>query len=88
MKDEPTVETSSSSSNQISLPEPKTITTENGTPHETQDKDVIFEGLSSVAVYDQWTSLSVSGPIPKPRYQVHNFPHSFSTLYCTVIYCT
>ncbi|KAF3330774.1 acyl-CoA-binding domain-containing protein 4-like protein [Carex littledalei] len=68
-KDEPTIETSSSSSNQISFPEPKTITTENGTPHETQDKDVIFEGLSSVAVYDQWTSLSVSGPIPKPRYQ-------------------
>ncbi|KAJ4751686.1 Acyl-CoA binding protein [Rhynchospora pubera] len=68
-KDEPAIETSSSSSNQISFPEPKTISTENGTPRETQDKDVIFEGLSSVAVYDQWTPLSVSGTIPKSRYQ-------------------
>jgi flagellar hook-length control protein FliK len=73
-KDKPTIETSSSSSNQISFPESKTITTENGTPRETQDKDVIFEGLSSVAAYDQWTPLTVSGPNPKPRYQVHRLP--------------
>ncbi|KAJ3669277.1 hypothetical protein LUZ60_011227 [Juncus effusus] len=49
--------------------EPKIITTENGTPSQTEDKDVIMEGLSSVAVYDQWTPLSVSGQNPKSRYQ-------------------
>lgn len=37
---------------------------------ETQDKDVVLEGLGSIAVYDQWIAPSVSGQRPKPRYEV------------------
>ena len=53
-----------------SFEEPKTISTENGSMSETQDKDVILEGLGSVGIYDQWIAPSVSGQRPKPRYEV------------------
>ncbi|KAK2976003.1 hypothetical protein RJ640_024764 [Escallonia rubra] len=52
-----------------SSPETKTIPTENGNLSETQDKDVVMEGLSSVGVYDQWVAPPISGPRPKPRYE-------------------
>ncbi|XP_068658616.1 acyl-CoA-binding domain-containing protein 4-like [Aristolochia californica] len=51
-----------------SLPEPKTISEENGSL-ETQDKDVVLEGLVSVEIYDQWIAPSVSGQQPKARYE-------------------
>lgn len=50
-------------------PEPKTISTENGSI-ETEDKDVVLEGLGSVGIYDQWVAPSVSGQRPKARYEV------------------
>nr|XP_029116763.1 acyl-CoA-binding domain-containing protein 6 isoform X2 [Elaeis guineensis] len=50
------------------FPEPKTISPENGSVLETQDKDVIMEGLGSVGIYDQWIAPSISGQCPKPRY--------------------
>ncbi|KAK1277997.1 Acyl-CoA-binding domain-containing protein 4 [Acorus gramineus] len=50
-------------------PESKTIATENGGLLETQDKDVILEGLGSVGVYDQWIAPSVYGQRPRPRYE-------------------
>ncbi|KAK1293246.1 Acyl-CoA-binding domain-containing protein 4 [Acorus calamus] len=50
-------------------PESKTIATENGGLLETQDKDVISEGLGSVGVYDQWIAPSVSGQRPRRRYE-------------------
>ncbi|XAR52617.1 hypothetical protein NMG60_11020771 [Bertholletia excelsa] len=49
--------------------ETKTIPTDNGTVLETQDKDVVHEGLGSVNVYDQWIAPQVSGPRPKARYE-------------------
>lgn len=52
-----------------SFPETKTISHENGSMLETQDKDVVLEGLGSIAVYDQWIAPSVSGQRPKPRYE-------------------
>lgn len=64
MKVDPVIE------NGNSYPETKTISTENGSPPETQDKDVVLEGLASVAVYDQWVAPSVSGQRPKARYEV------------------
>ncbi|XP_042517734.1 acyl-CoA-binding domain-containing protein 4-like [Macadamia integrifolia] len=51
-----------------SFPEPKAIITENGSM-ETQDKDVVLEGLGSVGVYDQWVQPSISGQRPKARYE-------------------
>ncbi|KAF5945971.1 hypothetical protein HYC85_016199 [Camellia sinensis] len=51
------------------FPETKTIPTENGSLLETQDKDVVLEGLGSVNVYDQWIAPPVSGPCPKARYE-------------------
>ncbi|CAL5378806.1 unnamed protein product [Camellia sinensis] len=51
------------------FPETKTIPTENGSLLETQDKDVILEGLGSVNVYDQWVAPSEFGPRPKARYE-------------------
>lgn len=51
------------------FPEPKTISTENGILAEAQDKDVVTEGVGSIAVYDQWIALTVSGQLPKARYQ-------------------
>ncbi|KAK9054803.1 hypothetical protein SSX86_025882 [Deinandra increscens subsp. villosa] len=52
--------------NEITLPEMKTIPTENGN---SVDKDVMVEGVDSVSVYDQWVAPPVSGPRPKPRYE-------------------
>ncbi|XP_022946642.1 acyl-CoA-binding domain-containing protein 4-like isoform X1 [Cucurbita moschata] len=62
-KAEPVIE------NGKSIPETKTISTENGSLPETQDKDVLVEGLGSVVVYDQWISPPVSGLRPKARYE-------------------
>ncbi|XVF41893.1 hypothetical protein PTKIN_Ptkin01aG0316900 [Pterospermum kingtungense] len=46
-----------------------TISTENGSLMETQDKDVVSEGLGSVVVYDQWISPPITGQHPKARYE-------------------
>ncbi|XP_062144005.1 acyl-CoA-binding domain-containing protein 4 [Alnus glutinosa] len=62
-KAEPVVE------NGNSFPETKTISAENGSLIETQDKDVVLEGLDSVAVYDQWIAAPISGQRPKARYE-------------------
>eukprot|EP00262_Sarcandra_glabra_P017652 TRINITY_DN6117_c0_g1_i1.p1 TRINITY_DN6117_c0_g1~~TRINITY_DN6117_c0_g1_i1.p1 ORF type:complete len:681 (-),score=125.72 TRINITY_DN6117_c0_g1_i1:201-2243(-) len=51
------------------FPVTKTISTENGIILETQDKDVVLEGLGSVTAYDQWVSPSISGQCPKSRYE-------------------
>ncbi|XP_074312254.1 acyl-CoA-binding domain-containing protein 4-like isoform X1 [Silene latifolia] len=50
-------------------PETKAASTENGRIVETQDKDVVSEGLGSVSVYDQWDAPPISGQRPKPRYE-------------------
>ncbi|KAL8171744.1 hypothetical protein V2J09_023548 [Rumex salicifolius] len=50
-------------------PEIKTVSTDSVSVVETQDKDVISEGLSLVEVYDQWVAPPVSGQRPKPRYE-------------------
>lgn len=52
-----------------SFPETKTVSTENGNLMETQDKDVVSEGLGSVVVYDQWIAPPISGQRPKARYE-------------------
>ncbi|XP_022742190.1 acyl-CoA-binding domain-containing protein 4-like isoform X2 [Durio zibethinus] len=49
--------------------ETKTISAENGSLMETQDKDVVLEGLGSVVVYDQWISPPITGQCPKARYE-------------------
>ncbi|KAG4123150.1 hypothetical protein ERO13_D11G309900v2 [Gossypium hirsutum] len=46
-----------------------TITAENGSLVQTQDKDVISEGLGSVVIYDTWISPPITGQNPKARYQ-------------------
>ncbi|KAJ8772024.1 hypothetical protein K2173_027201 [Erythroxylum novogranatense] len=51
------------------FPEMKTISTENGSYVETQDKDIVLEGLSAIAVYDQWVAPPISGQRPKARYE-------------------
>uniref|UniRef100_A0A2P2M8A0 Uncharacterized protein MANES_09G169100 n=1 Tax=Rhizophora mucronata TaxID=61149 RepID=A0A2P2M8A0_RHIMU len=51
------------------FPEAKTISTENGSIIEPQDKDVISEGLGAIVVYDQWIMPSISGHCPKARYE-------------------
>lgn len=53
-----------------SYPETKTISTENGSIQEAQDKDVVSEGIGSVGVYDKWIAPPVSGQHPKARYEV------------------
>ncbi|THU50458.1 hypothetical protein C4D60_Mb06t20430 [Musa balbisiana] len=58
----------SASGNGDSLPKTKTVSAENGLLLETQDKDVITEGIGPVGIYDQWVAPSVSGQRPKPRY--------------------
>lgn len=63
-KTEPIMENGNSSS------ETKTISTANGNLMETQDKDVVSEGLGSVVVYDQWIAPPLSGQRPKARYEV------------------
>ncbi|XVF31358.1 hypothetical protein REPUB_Repub16aG0138900 [Reevesia pubescens] len=52
-----------------SFAETKTISAENGSLMETQDKDVVSEGLGSVFVYDQWISPPITGQRPKARYE-------------------
>ncbi|KAI5587265.1 hypothetical protein BDE02_05G020300 [Populus trichocarpa] len=52
-----------------SFPDTKTISTENGTLVETQDKDVVSEDVGSVAVYDQWITPPITGQLPKARYE-------------------
>ncbi|XVE89660.1 hypothetical protein DITRI_Ditri20bG0013500 [Diplodiscus trichospermus] len=49
--------------------EAKTISAENGSLMETQDKDVVSEGLGSIVVYDQWISPPITGQHPKARYE-------------------
>ncbi|KAL4202697.1 hypothetical protein AMTRI_Chr02g264920 [Amborella trichopoda] len=69
---ESVLQTTSSKSitpNGDSFPESKAASVENGSHSETQDKDVVLEGLGSVGIYDQWVSPSVSGQRPKPRYE-------------------
>ncbi|XWS42393.1 hypothetical protein CRYUN_Cryun16bG0010700 [Craigia yunnanensis] len=52
-----------------SFAETKTISAENGSLMETQDKDVVSEGLGSVVIYDQWISPPITGQRPKARYE-------------------
>ncbi|XP_007030970.2 PREDICTED: acyl-CoA-binding domain-containing protein 4 [Theobroma cacao] len=52
-----------------SFAETKTISAENGSLMETQDKDVVLEGLGSVVVYDQWIAPPITGQPPKARYE-------------------
>ncbi|KAA8545143.1 hypothetical protein F0562_019968 [Nyssa sinensis] len=51
------------------FPETKTVPAENGSLLETQDKDVVLEGLGSIGVYDQWVAPPISGQRPKARYE-------------------
>ncbi|KAA3472250.1 acyl-CoA-binding domain-containing protein 4-like isoform X1 [Gossypium australe] len=46
-----------------------TISAENSSLVQTQDKDVISEGLGSVVIYDTWISPPITGQHPKARYQ-------------------
>ncbi|XP_017627199.1 acyl-CoA-binding domain-containing protein 4-like isoform X1 [Gossypium arboreum] len=46
-----------------------TISAKNGSLVQTQDKDVISEGLGSVVIYDTWISPPITGQHPKARYQ-------------------
>ncbi|PKI51515.1 hypothetical protein CRG98_028075, partial [Punica granatum] len=62
-KSEPVIENGESDA------QTKIVSSENGILNETQDKDVVSEGLSSIAVYDQWVAPSVQGPRPKARYE-------------------
>ncbi|KAE8675398.1 Acyl-CoA-binding domain-containing protein 4 [Hibiscus syriacus] len=52
-----------------SIAETKTISAENGSLMEAQDKDVVSEGLRSVVIYDQWVSPPITGQCPKARYE-------------------
>lgn len=60
---------------EISFSEPKLISTVNGGPIETQDKDIIMEGLGAIGVYDKWVAPPISGQQPKPRYQVNGWQY-------------
>ncbi|RRT70646.1 hypothetical protein BHE74_00024801 [Ensete ventricosum] len=62
----------SASGNGSSLPKTKTVSAENGLLLETQEKDVITEGIGTVGIFDQWVAPSVSAQRPKPRYAVFN----------------
>ncbi|MBA0751951.1 hypothetical protein Gogos_000837, partial [Gossypium gossypioides] len=55
--------------NRNSFAETKIISAENGGLLETQDKDVVSEGLGSIVVYDKWISPPVIGQRPKACYQ-------------------
>ncbi|KAL4351498.1 hypothetical protein GQ457_06G020870 [Hibiscus cannabinus] len=52
-----------------SFVETKTVSAENGSLMEPQDKDVVSEGLGSVVIYDQWVSPPITGQRPKARYE-------------------
>lgn len=56
-----------------SVPETKTIPTDNGNVVETEDKDIVLEGIGLIEVYDQWVAPPVSGLRPKARYEVSMF---------------
>jgi len=58
------------SRNGIASEEPKLVVAENGKTVDVQDNEVCTEGLCSISAYDQWTPLSVSGQLPRPRYKV------------------
>ncbi|XP_051185290.1 acyl-CoA-binding domain-containing protein 6 [Lolium perenne] len=45
------------------------VVAENVKMVDIQDKEVTMEGICSIAAYDEWTPLSVSGQPPKPRYK-------------------
>ncbi|KAL2469247.1 Acyl-CoA-binding domain-containing protein 4 [Forsythia ovata] len=47
----------------------KSMPAENVNLSETQDKDVVSEGLGGVSIYDQWVAPPVSGTRPKARYE-------------------
>uniref|UniRef100_A0A7N0U6P7 ACB domain-containing protein n=1 Tax=Kalanchoe fedtschenkoi TaxID=63787 RepID=A0A7N0U6P7_KALFE len=51
------------------IPETKAISSEYGNQLETQDKDVVSEGLGSVGAYDEWITPPISGPRPRSRYE-------------------
>ncbi|PWZ30207.1 Acyl-CoA-binding domain-containing protein 4 [Zea mays] len=55
--------------NSIAPEEPKVVVPEYGETADIQDKEVSMEQLCSISTYDQWTPLSVSGQLPKPRYK-------------------
>ncbi|KAI3448602.1 hypothetical protein Pfo_005267 [Paulownia fortunei] len=57
------------SENGNNFQEVKTIPAENGNLSETQDKDVVSEGLGVVTIYDQWVAPPISGTRPKARYE-------------------
>jgi hypothetical protein len=57
--------------NSIAPEEPKVVVPEYGETADIQDKEVSMEQLCSISTYDQWTPLSVSGQLPKPRYKVY-----------------
>ncbi|XP_062202905.1 acyl-CoA-binding domain-containing protein 6-like isoform X2 [Phragmites australis] len=59
----------SSNSNGMASEESKVVVVENGKMVDIQDKEVSMEGLCSISTYDQWSWLSVSGQLPKPRYK-------------------
>ncbi|KAE8728476.1 Acyl-CoA-binding domain-containing protein 4 [Hibiscus syriacus] len=52
-----------------SFAETTEITVESEGLMETQDKDVLSEGLGSVVVYDQWISPPITGQRPKGRFE-------------------
>uniref|UniRef100_A0A7N0R7Y4 ACB domain-containing protein n=1 Tax=Kalanchoe fedtschenkoi TaxID=63787 RepID=A0A7N0R7Y4_KALFE len=51
------------------IPETKAISSEYENQLETQDKDVVSEGLGSVGAYDEWVTPPISGPLPRSRYE-------------------
>ncbi|XP_062203609.1 acyl-CoA-binding domain-containing protein 6-like [Phragmites australis] len=55
--------------NAIASEESKAVVAENGKTNDIQDKEVSMEGLCYISAYDQWTPLSVSGQLPRPRYK-------------------
>lgn len=60
----------SASHNGIAPEEPKVVVAENGKAVDVQEKEISMEGFCSISAYDQWTPLSVSGQLPRPRYKV------------------
>uniref|UniRef100_A0A7N0THX1 ACB domain-containing protein n=1 Tax=Kalanchoe fedtschenkoi TaxID=63787 RepID=A0A7N0THX1_KALFE len=51
------------------IPETKAISSESDNQLETQDKDMVSEGLGSVGAYDEWITPPISGPRPRSRYE-------------------
>ncbi|KAL6324095.1 hypothetical protein AAG906_006366 [Vitis piasezkii] len=59
-----------------SFPETKTISHENGSMLETQDKDVVLEGLGSIAVYDQWIAPSHGAAVVQDKMYIFGGNHN------------